>query len=261
MLVMGYFCVGANSKWGREHPDLSYGSPAAPHIPFTDEYLDYLGKSMEDAIRKTGLDGYMIDWVWNPGRTLRTNGWLPAEKKLYTQLTGTPFLQTGGPPSEHMLAYERLAIERCWQHIRQSRDSASRDCRLWLSVSNMAEPSIRESRMLRECDWVMNEAPTAELFEQGRRMVGKNTRMIQDVVGWATHDAKAFFSDPTKAKLDVYGFAEPRENSLPLPVSEYLSKPVAAFQGKDRRSANDRNIAAVARFYRGMRLDAVTPSG
>jgi len=27
MLVMGYFCIGANTRWGREHPDLSYGAP------------------------------------------------------------------------------------------------------------------------------------------------------------------------------------------------------------------------------------------
>ena len=43
MLVMGYFCVGANSKWGQDHPDLSYGVPGnCHHIPFTDAYLDYL---------------------------------------------------------------------------------------------------------------------------------------------------------------------------------------------------------------------------
>ena len=42
MKVMGYFCVGANTLWGQTHPDLSYGTPSAPHIPFTDRYLDYL---------------------------------------------------------------------------------------------------------------------------------------------------------------------------------------------------------------------------
>ena len=66
MLVMGYFCVAANSKWGKDHPDLSYGTPSTLHIPFTDEYLDYLSRSMGDAMKKTGMDGTMIDWVWNP---------------------------------------------------------------------------------------------------------------------------------------------------------------------------------------------------
>jgi hypothetical protein len=66
MLAMGYFCVGANSKWGHDHPDLSYGTPTSPHIPFTDQYLEYLSQSMADAFMRTGIDGTMIDWVWNP---------------------------------------------------------------------------------------------------------------------------------------------------------------------------------------------------
>jgi len=32
MLVMGYFCAGANTKWGLDHPGLSYGSPSDLHI-------------------------------------------------------------------------------------------------------------------------------------------------------------------------------------------------------------------------------------
>ena len=31
MRVMGYFCIGANTRWGAEHPDLSYGTPSAYH--------------------------------------------------------------------------------------------------------------------------------------------------------------------------------------------------------------------------------------
>jgi len=66
MRVMGYFCVGANTLWGQKHPDLSYGTPSAPHIPLTTAYLDYLCASMEDALKRTDMDGFMIDWVWNP---------------------------------------------------------------------------------------------------------------------------------------------------------------------------------------------------
>jgi alpha-L-fucosidase len=40
MKVMGYFCVGANTRWAREHPDQSYGMPAHTHIPFTTDYID-----------------------------------------------------------------------------------------------------------------------------------------------------------------------------------------------------------------------------
>lgn len=29
MKVFGYYCVGTNTKWGLDHPDLSYGTPAS----------------------------------------------------------------------------------------------------------------------------------------------------------------------------------------------------------------------------------------
>ena len=68
--VFGYFCAGSNTKWGLEHPDLSYGAPSSPHIPYTTKYLDYLCGSIEDAIIKTNIDGVFIDWLWNPGTTI-----------------------------------------------------------------------------------------------------------------------------------------------------------------------------------------------
>jgi hypothetical protein len=55
--------------------------------------------------------------------------------------------------------------------------------------------------------------------------------------------------------LDFYGFAEPRDRSLPLAVEEYLARPVGAFAGKGRFDVNDRNTAVLARFYCGMSLD------
>ena len=253
MLVMGYFCVGANTKWGKDRPDLSYGAPGSTyHIPFTDAYLDYLSRAMEDAIRRTGLDGYMIDWVWNPSEKARGGAWIDAEKKLFTQLTGKPFPSAGAPSSEDKLDYERRAIERCWQRIRQTRDRANPRCIIWLSCARLKDPTVIGSRLLRECDWVMNEAPSRDLLESARRSVGAKTRLIQNVVGWADHDAKAFLGDPGNRSLDFYGFAEPSDTSLPLPVEQYLSKPVESFTGKDRMAVNDRNIAAVARFYRGL---------
>jgi hypothetical protein len=105
----------------------------------------------------------------------------------------------------------------------------------------------------------MNESPDPKLYEIGQRMVGAETRMIQNLVGWAKHDAKNFLADSRNRGLDLYGFAEPEENSLPLPIYEYLQKPVDAFKGKDQRSVNNCNIAALARFYRRMPIDEVLP--
>jgi hypothetical protein len=252
MLVMGYFCVGSNSKWGLDHPDLSYGAPSIFHIPFTDAYLDYLDHSMEDAIRKTGMDGYMIDWVWNPQSKLRADGWLPAEKDLYQQLTGKPFPATGRPDAESTLAYERKAIDRCWERIKEARNRANPRCIIWLSCYDFSNPTVTNSRMLKEVDWSMNESPDPKLYRLGRQMAGPNTRMIQNVVGWLEHNAEEFLSDPANRSLDLYGFATPRDNSLLPSVKEYLTKPMACFSGTDKASVNDRNIAALARFYRGL---------
>ncbi len=259
MLAMGYFCIGANSKWGKDHPDLSYGAPSNIHIPFTDSYLDYLARSMADAMNKTGMDGTMVDWVWNPAAKLREQGWLPAEQRLFSQLTGEAFPARGEPTSAAKLEYERKAINRCWARIKETRDRANSKCILWLSVSNMADPTIRNSPMLKEVDWVMNESPDPKLFAEGRRMAGPRTRVLQNVVGWPTHNAEEFLADPKNQGIDLYGFAEPKDKSLPLPVKEYLGKPVSAFTGRDRISANDRNIAALSRFYKGLPMDAASP--
>ena len=108
MKVMGYFCVAANTRWGKEHPDLSYGTPATFHLPLTDAYLDYLAEAITDALRRTRMDGFMVDWLWNPSDEARqqaTSGkWLKAEQELYTRLTGKPFpaerkADPGRPPA------------------------------------------------------------------------------------------------------------------------------------------------------------------
>ena len=80
MLVMGYFNGGANTRWAKEHPDLSYGAPSGNHIPYTDEYLAYLSAAIGDAVRKTDIDGFMTDWVWQPKRSSTKGKWLECEK-------------------------------------------------------------------------------------------------------------------------------------------------------------------------------------
>jgi hypothetical protein len=176
---------------------------------------------------------------------------MECEKRLFTDLTGARFPASGTPSAEDVLAYERRAIDRCWSRIKQARNNANPRCILWLSCSQLSHPTVTDSKLLRECDWVMNEAPQRGLLESARRMVGPNARLIQNVVGWADHDARGFLADPANRTLDFYGFAEPRDSSLPLPVEQYLAQPVESFAGRDRMAVNDRNIAAAIRFYRG----------
>lgn len=248
MQVMGYFCVGANTLWGEKHSDLSYGIPSAYHIPFTDEYLDYLAASIEDALRKTGMDGFMIDWLWNPTDAVRqkaTGGkWLPAEQKLFTQLLGKSF------PGEKQLApaerldYERRAIDRCWARIRTAAKRAQPDCIIWLSCNKVHDPAIAGSTLLKEVDWMMDEAGTPAAMKEVAAMFGPQTRQLLCLAGWGDrHKTREVLSDPAMAAFGIYGFARPTEGSLFPPIAHFLSQPIDSFQG------NDRGIAVLARYF------------
>ncbi|NLX15327.1 MAG: hypothetical protein GXY44_17000 [Phycisphaerales bacterium] len=56
MRVIGSFRIAANTRWGGEHPDLSYGTPHDRHLPLTTGYLDYLAAAIEEALTKTNLN-------------------------------------------------------------------------------------------------------------------------------------------------------------------------------------------------------------
>ena len=69
--VFGYFCAGSNTRWASENPDLSYGIPsAASYSLYYSFILIFSVLQLEDAIKKTGIDGVFIDWLWNPGATM-----------------------------------------------------------------------------------------------------------------------------------------------------------------------------------------------
>jgi uncharacterized lipoprotein YddW (UPF0748 family) len=76
MKVMGYLCIGSNTRWGMENPEYSYGYPADRHIPFTKKYNQYLDSLIRDAVSKTGIDGFMIDWFYQPNRSSHNGKWL-----------------------------------------------------------------------------------------------------------------------------------------------------------------------------------------
>jgi hypothetical protein len=83
--VMGYLCIGSNTRWGMENPDYSYGYPADRHIPYTKKYLGYLDGIIRDAVKKSGIDGFMIDWFYQPNRSSDDGNWLDSEKERYQE--------------------------------------------------------------------------------------------------------------------------------------------------------------------------------
>ncbi len=216
MLVMGYFCAASNTLWGQMHPDLSYGIPHIWHIPFTDAYLAYLSASIADAVSKTGIDGFVMDFMWNPDRTATGGQWLPCEQELYAQLMGHAFPGEALLTEAQEVAYGRLAVDRCWGVIRDAAHGANPNCLLWLSCNNLNHPHVRDSRMFRELDWLMNEHPDPSSLPLARAAGGPHTRIVQCLCGWGPeHDAAAVVADPRYADVGFYGFAKPDASSFP----------------------------------------------
>jgi alpha-L-fucosidase len=250
MRVMGYFCVAANTRWGQEHPDLSYGTPATFHLPLTDAYLDYLGEAITEALRKTKMDGFMVDWLWNPSDEARQQAnhgqWLKAEQQLFTQLTGNSFPADGKPAPEDRLLYEQKATERCWRRIHDTAKRVKPGCIIWLSCHDVRSPHFLNTSVFKEADWLMDESGTPEAMRAVALRLGARTQPMLCLVGWGDrHDARKVLSDTASAAYDIYGFSKPGTNSLPLPIAECLGKPMDSFSG------NDRNIAALARWFNG----------
>jgi len=250
MMVMGYFCIASNPKWAKDHPDLSYGAPATYHIPYTDEYLDYLSKSIADAVTKTGIDGFMIDWLWQPRRQSTGGKWLDCEKKLYKQLMGSEFPGEAGLSKQQDLAYSRKAIDRCWKAIRKAAKDANPNCIVWVTTNHMDHPHVVNSDMYREADWLMNESGDMRRIQAVKKMVGKHTRLITCLARWNRADATKVVPEALEAGVGLYGFTKPRTGGGLVPLEGILSRPVGELRG------DDRNIAVLARAYHGVPVAA-----
>jgi len=249
MRVIGYFCAGSNTKWGREHPDLSYGTPSQPHIPYTTPYLDYLCASIADAVRKTGIDGIMIDWLWNPGTTMEPYPplrWLPCEQVMYGELMGQPFPGKANitPDLEHQ--FRRRAINRCWMRIRDTVKQTRPDCIIWLTSCQLTSKDIAGSPMLKEVDWVLNEAGDIATTDSIRGLLGPRTRLLTCLANWNKQDPTCVVPAAAKAHVGLYGFTKPVCGSMPKPIDYYLSHPVKELKG------DEKNIAVLARAYHNL---------
>jgi len=187
----------------------------------------------------------MLDWLSN------TSGkWFDCEKKMYEELMARPFPGADKVTPADKEAFDRKAVERCWTRIRDAARKVKPGCILW--------PNGLQHMNLEGVDWLLNESPdvnqTAAVLRQidGKRPV----RIIQNQVGWPDHDARKVLADSRYEKWDLYGFAAPYDNGLPLPVADYLNRPMDEFKGSDRMTINDKNIAALTRFYLGKTFDA-----
>ena len=251
MKVMGYFCIGSNTRWGMENPEFSYGFPADRHIPFTRKYLEYLDAAIRDVVKKSGIDGFMIDWFYQPDRNSTDGEWLDCEKQRYEELMGKPFPGVNKLSEENYNIYSRLAIDKCWEVIHKAAKETNPDCKIWLTCFDITHPHVIDSRMFQEVDWLMNEGGDLERLDTVRAMVGEHTRLITCLAQWNKQDAKSVVPAAIENGIGLYGFTKPEENSLLPPMDKYLSLPIDSFKG------DDKNIATLVRAYKGYSFDFV----
>lgn len=255
MKVFGYFCVGANTKWGLEHPDLSYGIPSNPHIPFTKQYLDYLCASIADAIKKTNMDGFMIDWVWNPGSTMEPYPplkWLPCEQVMFKELMHKPFPGKDKITAGIEQAFRRKAIDRCWKRIKETTKKTDPDCKIWLTSCQLTSKDIAGSAMLKEADWILNEAGDIGTTQSISNLIGKHTKLVTCLANWNGQDPVSVVQNAIRHNVGIYGFAKPMDGSWRMkPVDYYLTKSIDSLKG------DEKNIAVLIRAFKGLPLDYI----
>ena len=251
MKVMGYLCIGSNTRWGIENPDYSYGYPADRHIPFTRKYLEYLDALIRDAIKKTGIDGFMIDWFYQPNRGSHKGKWLASEILRYEELMGKSFPGVEALTKEDYNTYSRLAIEACWNVIYKAAKETDPNTIIWLTSFDITHPHIINSKMFQQVDWLMNEEGDLAKIDSIKSMVGKDTRLITCLASWNKKDAKKIVMDALKTDVGLYGFAKPDKNSLLPPIDYYLSSPIDSFEN------DHKNIATFARVFNDLPMDYI----
>lgn len=249
MKVMGYLCIGSNTRWGLENPEYSYGYPSDRHIPFTNRYKSYLDSTIRDAVAKTCIDGFMIDWFYQPNRSSHDGNWLESEKELYSQLMGQPFPGEDNLSQNDYDKYSRLAIEDCWNTIYRAAKEVNPDVIIWLTAFDITHPHYVNSKMFQEVDWLMNEEGDLEKIDSIKSMVGDHTQLISCVASWNKIDALEIVANAVKSNIGLYGFTKPDPNSLKPYMDYYYEFPI------DSLKADDRTIATFARVFNDKPLD------
>jgi hypothetical protein len=251
--VFGYFCIAANNKWEEDHPDLCYQMDGQ-QIPLTQVYLDYLCGSIKDAIQKTDMDGIFLDWFYNPGGgrdPLPPLRWLPCEQEMYTELLNQPFPGKENITPEQELIFRQKAIGRAWTQIRDITRQTKPDCLIWLSSYEVNSKEYQGNTLLKEIDWLMNEAGDTGRTQDMSELVGPQTKLITCLANWNGQNPVEVIPDAIQRKVGLYGFTKPILGSIMPPVDTYLMASIDTLKG------DALNIAVLARTYNNLPLDYV----
>ena len=253
MKVLGYFCAGANNRWEELYPEEVYHKDAR-QIPYTTKYLDYLAAAIEEAFRKTDMDGFMIDWFYNPGgcaNPLPSVRWLPCEQEMYGELMGEAFPGKDKMTPEIELDFRRKAIDRAWERIRGTAKRVKPDCIIWLSSAELRSLEYQGTRVVSEADWVMNERGDISRTESVREIIGEHARLMTCLADWNDQDPVEIVRHASESGIGLYGFTKPVVGNMMKPVDYYLGNPIDSLEN------DEKNLAVFARTYNGHPLDYV----
>lgn len=265
MKVIGYYCFANNRRWAEANPGYSY-DVGTYQIPYTDKYLEYLTAIVKESVVKTGIDGIMIDWFWQPTRTgskkasltgdsgkdaanIEGFDWLECEKQLFEQLMGKPFPGVQTLSSDDEIAYSRKALDRAWKTVRKAVKEANPEAILWLTANKITHPHVINSDMYKEVDWLMDEAGRLESLEEIRHMAGEHTQLITCFAEWNGADPTLQAQEAMKRGIGLYGFGRPNSTGL-IPLNPLFENNPTTFVG------NQKNVATLARIYNGTSPEA-----
>ncbi len=170
---------------------------------------------------------------------------------MFGELMNQPFpgIDKITPEIEHQ--FRRKAIDRCWKRIHETVKKTNPDCIIWLTSCQLTSKDIAGSDMLKEVDWVLNEAGDIATTESVRSMLGKQTRLITCLANWNKQNPAEVIPAAIKANVGLYGFTKPVAGSIMPPVDYYLSQSVDSLKG------DERNIALLARVYNDLPFDYI----
>lgn len=206
-------------------------------LPLTDRYLDQLCASIRECLAATAIDGFMLDWFRPPQRCR----FLACEQSRFHDFFGITAPADGSlPPADLLLAYDRRLMDLAWGRITEAVRSV-RPALIWTNHPFEAadDPLWTGHRVLREVDWVLNEAPDTAFLDWLLAQVKPGARVLQNLCGWPSHDANAWRTiDLERVDLYGYGRAEPDSTLIELAPTNPWG------------AANARNLPIIRSAYR-----------
>jgi hypothetical protein len=220
--VHGYFCLASNPRYERDHADEAVPLQQARNIrqclPLGMRYIDHFCRCVEEVLRVTEIDGFLLDWFVEIEPT-----WVPVEREMYPELMGEAFPADADVPEDLVLEFRRRAIARAWDKIRDAAKSVRDNIAILLNVPIRPQvyPIYDGLNVMAECDWFLNESPELENADWiASQVTGKP--VLQNLTGWPGHDPNCWKQAVVRG-YHLFGYTKCDEvTTLPPVGNEHL---------------------------------------